>query len=152
LSPNFERRNSQNNQRDRSSSDGALGLMRKKFSTRPERKGINENWRHPVDEKKEPGNSKTTNNVESRQDSSKFPEKHSGENNQSNLKRNSHSGTNNRNSAKRNSKHEEKKNNSEGEKGAKRSTGNEGNYNLLKMSFSPIPAPFLTCSCAKRDI
>jgi hypothetical protein len=125
LSPNFERRNSQNNQRDRSSSDGALGLMRKKF--RPERKGINENWRHPVDEKKEAGNSRTINNVETRQDSTRFTEKHSGENNQSNLKRNSYSGTNNRNSGKRNSKHEEKKNNSEAEKGAKRS-GNEGNY------------------------
>ncbi|CAB3983715.1 synaptic functional regulator FMR1-like isoform X1 [Paramuricea clavata] len=122
LSPNFERRNSQNNQRDRSSSDGALGLMRKKF--RPERKGINENWRHPVDEKKEPGNSRTINSVETRPDGARLHEKHSGENNQSNLKRNNHSGTNNRNSGKRNTKHEEKRNNSEGEKGAKRS-GNE---------------------------
>ena len=124
MSPNFERRNSQNNQRDRSSSDGALGLMRKKF--RPERKGINENWRQPADEKKDPGNSRTTNNVDTRQDSTRFSEKHSGDNNQSNLKRNNHSGTNNRNGTKRNTKHEEKKTNSEGEKGAKRS-GNEGN-------------------------
>ena len=129
LSPNFERRNSQNNQRDRSSSDGALGLMRKKFRT--ERKGINENWRHPVDEKKEPGNSKTINSVETRPDGARLQEKHSGENNQSNLKRNNHSGTNNRNSGKRNTKHEEKRNNSEGEKGAKRS-GNEGNYELTR--------------------
>ena len=132
LSPNFERRNSQNNQRDRSSSDGALGIRKK---IRPERKGINENWRYPVDEKKETGISRTISNVETRQDSARLPEKHSGENNQSNLKRNNHSGgANNRNSAKRNTKHEDKKNNVEGEKSSKRS-GNEGNYDELYEFF-----------------
>ena len=124
LSPNFERRNPQNNQRDRSSSDGALGLRKK---IRPERKGINENWRNPVDEKKEAGISRTISNVETRRDNARLPEKHPGENNQSSLKRNNHSGTNNRNSTKRNVKHEDKKNNVEGEKSSKRS-GNEGNY------------------------
>lgn len=125
LSPNFERRNSQNNQRDRSSSDGALGL-RKKF--RPERRGINDNWRHPVDDKKEAGMSRTISNVETRLDSTKSQEKNSGENHQSNVKRNnSGQGTNNRNSTKRNVKQEEKKNSSEVEKNPRRS-GNEGNY------------------------
>ena len=128
MSPNFERRNSQNSQRDRSSSDGALGLMRRKV--RQERKGINDNWRHPVDEKKESGNSRAITNMETRQDGMKLPDKPLGDNNQSNMKRNSHSGTNNRNGTKRNSKHEDKKNNSEGEKGSKRS-GNDGNYKIL---------------------
>lgn len=112
LSPNFERRNSQNNQRDRSSSDGALGL-RKKF--RPERKGINENWRHPANEKREAGNSRSENNLEARHDVNKPS---SGENgHHGNLKRNNHAGNNNRGSAKRNNKHEERKNNTEPDKG-----------------------------------
>ena len=127
--------------------------MRKKF--RPERKGINDNWRHPVDDPKDPGNSRTS-NVEPRQDSTRFSEKHSGENNHGNLKRNGHSGTNNRNSTKRNSKHEEKKNNSEGEKGGKRS-GNEGNYMTVyclkncKISSAFHSDPFLTSCCARHN-
>lgn len=125
LSPNFERRNSQNNQRDRSSSDGALGL-RKKF--RPERRGINDNWRHPIDDKKEPGISRTLSNVETQLDSTTSQEKNSGENHQSNTKRNNPGqGANNRNSIKRNVKQEERKNGSEVEKNPRRS-GNEGNY------------------------
>ena len=87
LSPNFERRNSQNNQRNRSSSDGALGLRK---TARPERKGINENWRHPVEERKEAGFSRTSSNAESRQDSTRVQEKNPGENNQNNFKRNNH--------------------------------------------------------------
>ncbi|XP_028405557.1 synaptic functional regulator FMR1-like [Dendronephthya gigantea] len=125
LSPNFERRNSQNNQRDRSSSDGALGLVKQKY--RHERKGINDNWRHPVDEKKEQGITRANSNVETRHDSAKLQEKHSGENNHGNLKRNNYSGTNNRNSLKRNAKHDDKKNNSEGDKAGKR-PGNEEKF------------------------
>lgn len=99
--------------------------MKQKY--RHERKGINDNWRQPVDEKKEL--SRANSNAETRQESAKLQEKHSGENNHGNSKRNNYSGTNNRNSMKRNAKHEEKKNNSEGEKAGKR-PGNEGNGDI----------------------